>query len=182
MHSSARFVFKRTGREVTHGNRACDNATRLDSVSNLQSGHLPQGGNLATLLATDRNSTLERKLPSALERACIAARTARDLKGKDISVLDMRAITPHYDFMVLITGTSRRQLHALAEEIDAQFRAIGDDRIGIEGYEASKWIVQDYSDVIVHVFDPESREFYSHEEMWADAPKIDWEGELLEMN
>ncbi len=118
-----------------------------------------------------------RILCSALERACICARTARDNKARDILVLDMRKITPLYDFFVISTGASRRQIHAIAEESDAALRSEGDTRMGIEGYEASKWVVQDYGDVLVHVFDPPTREYYKLEELWADAPRVDWERE-----
>ena len=114
---------------------------------------------------------------SALHRACLAARTAADNKGRDILVLDMRPCTPLFDFFVISTGTSRRQLHTLAEETDAALRADGDTRIGIEGYEASKWIVQDYGDVMIHVFDPDTRDYYKLEELWADAKKVEWERE-----
>jgi ribosome-associated protein len=116
-------------------------------------------------------------LPTSLDRACLAARTARDNKAKDIVVLDMRAITPLFDYFVICTGTSRRQIHAVAEETDAALRAVGDKRIGIEGYQASKWVVQDYADVVVHVFDPETRDYYKLEELWADAKRVEWERE-----
>jgi ribosome-associated protein len=100
---------------------------------------------------------------------------AADHKARDILVLDMRGITPLYDFFVLATGVSRRQIHTLAEEIDAALHHEGETRLGIEGYEASKWIVQDYGDIVVHVFDPEARSYYALEELWADAPRLDWE-------
>ncbi|MFL5341804.1 MAG: RsfS/YbeB/iojap family protein, partial [Gemmataceae bacterium] len=68
------------------------------------------------------SATLSRKpavkLAPALDRACLSARVAADHKGRDIVVLDMRSITPLYDFFVIITGSSRRQIHTLAEEID----------------------------------------------------------------
>lgn len=112
---------------------------------------------------------------AALERACLCARVAADNKGRDILVLDMRAVTPLYDFFVLVNGTSRRMIHTLAEEIDAALRAEGETRRGIEGYEASRWVVQDYGDIVVHVFDPEARSYYALEELWADASRVDWE-------
>ena len=111
----------------------------------------------------------------ALDRACLCARVAADNKGRDVVVLDMRGITPIYDYLVLATGSSRRQMHAIAEEVDAALREVGDRRRGIEGYEASRWIVQDYGDVVVHVFDAEAREYYSLEDLWADAARVDWE-------
>jgi len=111
----------------------------------------------------------------ALDRACLCARVAADNKARDVVVLDMRGVTPIYDYLVLTTGSSRRQMHAIAEEVDAAMRDAGDTRLGIEGYEASRWIVEDYGDVVVHVFDPEAREYYALEDLWADATKVDWE-------
>jgi ribosome-associated protein len=131
--------------------------------------------NTATL--TTAPVPFSRPLPGALTRACLAARIAADNKGRDILVLDMRPCTPMFDFFVIATGTSRRQIHTLAEEIDAGLRAEGDERIGIEGYDASKWVVQDYGDVLIHVFDPDTRDYYKLEELWADAAKVDWERE-----
>ena len=117
------------------------------------------------------------RLPSSVERAALFARTARDHKARDIVVLDMRGIHPLYDYFILCTGTSRRQIHTLAEEVDDAMKSVGDRRDGIEGYQASKWVVQDYGDLLVHVFDAETRAYYSLEELWADAPRIDWEVE-----
>jgi ribosome-associated protein len=128
-------------------------------------------------LITATMPTTARQLPPAIERAAICARTARDHKARDIVVLNMKGRHPLYDYFVICTGASRRQIHTLAEEIDDALKAIGDRRDGIEGYQASKWIVQDYGDVLVHVFDPHTREYYNLEELWADADKIDWERE-----
>jgi ribosome-associated protein len=100
---------------------------------------------------------------------------AADNKARNVVVLDMRGVTQLYDFFVLATGSSRRQIHNIAEEIDAALHAEGDTRLGIEGYDSSKWVVQDYGDVVVHVFDPEARSYYELEELWADAPHLDWE-------
>jgi ribosome-associated protein len=112
---------------------------------------------------------------AARERAFLCARVAADNKARDVLVLDMRGVTQLYDFFVLATGISRRQIHAIAEEIDAALRREGETRLGIEGYESSKWVVQDYGDVVVHVFDPDARTHYALEDLWADAPHLDWE-------
>ncbi len=100
---------------------------------------------------------------------------AADNKAKDVVVLDLRGITPLYDFFVLASGVSRRQVHTISEEIDAALHEQGDERLSIEGYQASKWVVQDYGDMMVHVFDPAAREYYALEDLWADAPRVDWE-------
>ena len=120
-----------------------------------------------TSLATSRASV-------ALEHACLCARLAADHKARDILVLDMRGQTPLYDFFVIVTGTSRRQLHVLTEEIDATMRAEDEQRLSVEGYEACRWVVQDYGDIVVHLFSPEAREYYRLEELWEDAPRVDW--------
>ena len=115
------------------------------------------------------------KLAPALDRARLCAQVAADHKARDIVVLDLRGLTPLYDYFVIVTGGSRRQIHTLAEETDAALRGVGDRRLAIEGYEASKWVVQDYGDIVVHVFDAETREFYNLEDLWADAKRVEWE-------
>lgn len=125
-------------------------------------------------IAMTRTVTSQTTL-SNLERACLSARVAADNKARDVVVLDMRPITPLYDFFVLATGASRRQIHTIAEEVDAALHGQGDERLSIAGYEASKWVVQDYGDVMVHVFDGPTREYYALEDLWADAPRVDWQ-------
>jgi ribosome-associated protein len=107
--------------------------------------------------------------------ACRVAQLAADNKARDVLVLDMRPITPLYDFFVLATGSSRRQIHTIAEETDAMLAHEGEKRLGIEGYQSSKWVVQDYGDLVVHLFDPDTRSYYALEELWADAPRLDWQ-------
>jgi len=128
-----------------------------------------------TLATTGQTLTL-----SSIDRACLCARVAADHKGRDIVVLDLRAITPLFDFFVIATGTSRRQIHTIIEETDAALRERGDQRRSVEGYEASSWVVQDYGDLMVHVFNPQTREYYALEDLWADAPRIDWETHQIE--
>jgi ribosome-associated protein len=143
----------------------------LNSIATLPTVTPAVGGSFPT-------APLHPSLPSALQRACIAAKTAQDNKGSNIVVLDLRRLTPMFDYFVISTGASRRQVHTITEETDAALRAVGDKRLAVEGYETSKWIVQDYGDVMVHVFDSETRDYYNLEDLWADAEKIDWEQEI----
>ena len=113
----------------------------------------------------------------SLEQAIQCARIAEDNKAKDVVILDLRGITPIFDFFILMTGASRRQIHTLAEEIDAYLRSQDERRLSIQGYQASRWVVQDYGDLVVHVFDQESREYYALEDLWADAKHVDWKRE-----
>jgi ribosome-associated protein len=109
----------------------------------------------------------------SLSTALNCARIALENKARDVVVLDLTEVTPLYDYFVIATGSSRRQIHNLAEEIDRAMAADGQKRLGIEGYEAAKWVVQDYGDIVVHVFDRETREYYELEELWAYAKKLD---------
>lgn len=89
-------------------------------------------------------------------------------------MLDMREITPVFDYFVIATGNSRRQLHAISEEIDHHLEdELGDRRMGIEGYSDSRWILLDYGSVVIHLFDAETREFYALEDLWSEAPRIE---------
>ena len=88
-------------------------------------------------------------------------------------VINVCAQSAEFDFFVLATGTSRRQLHAISEEIDdALEKGLGDQRMGIEGYAESRWIVLDYGSVVVHLFDEETREYYDLESLWADGQSV----------
>jgi ribosome-associated protein len=110
----------------------------------------------------------------AIDHAILCARVAEDNKANDVVILDMRGVTPLFDFFVIATGISRRQIHTITEEIDAALRAVGEKRLSLSGYDASKWVVQDYGDIVVHVFDPDTRTYYGLEDLWADAPRLDW--------
>ncbi|TWU41731.1 ribosome silencing factor [Novipirellula artificiosorum] len=105
--------------------------------------------------------------------ATAAARVALENKGQDVMVLDVCAQTAEFDLFVLATGSSRRQLHAISEQIDDVLeKEIGDRRLNIEGYQESRWIVLDYGSVVVHLFDEETREYYDLESLWADGKRI----------
>jgi len=121
----------------------------------------------------DGKSQAQRSAERSLQLALAAAKTAEDNRGEDIVVLDMREITPVFDYFVLITGNSRRQLHAISEEIDHCLEdELNDRRLGIEGYRESRWILLDYGNVVIHIFDEEMREFYALEDFWNQAKRV----------
>ena len=110
----------------------------------------------------------------SLELALGAARPAAENGGTEITVLDMSGHTAIFDYFVIATGTSRRQLHAMSEEIDNTLeKELNDKRVNIDGYTESRWIVLDYATVVIHLFDEDTRAFYSLEALWADAKKVD---------
>ncbi len=109
----------------------------------------------------------------SLQLALAAARTAEEQRGREVVVLDMRRLTPIFDYFVIATGASRRQIHAMSEEIDHRLEDdLGDERMGIEGYSDSRWILLDYGTVVIHLFDEETRTFYALEDLWAEAPSV----------
>ena len=105
--------------------------------------------------------------------AAAAARVALDNNGSDVMVIDVCAQSAEFDLFVLATGTSRRQLHAISEQIDDVLqKELGETRMGLEGYDESRWIVLDYGSVIIHLFDDETRDYYDLESLWADGTVI----------
>jgi ribosome-associated protein len=112
----------------------------------------------------------------SLERALAAARIADLNRARDIKIIDLRELTSVFDYFVLATGSSRRQLHAVAEEIDEVLRKqYGDQRLGLEGYSDSRWILLDFGDVVIHLFDDETRQYYDLENLWAGAKRVPFE-------
>lgn len=117
---------------------------------------------------------------TSLQLALAAAQIAAENRGEDVTILDMRELTPVFDYFVLATGNNRRQLHAISEEIDHRLEdGLGEPRMGIEGYQESRWILLDYGSIVVHLFDGETRGFYALEDLWTDAVQVPlpWEEE-----
>src|SRR6266536_2783804 len=112
--------------------------------------------------------------PENLSRTC--AELASNKKAEDIVVLDLRAISTFTDFFVICSATSEPQLKAIANEIETRLREDHSIRpVAIDGFPASQWIVLDYLQVVVHVFHRDKRAFYSLEDLWGDAPSLQWE-------
>jgi ribosome-associated protein len=85
----------------------------------------------------------------------------------------MRPLSSEFDYFVLATGNSRRQLHAIGDEIDHTLEdELGDHRLGTEGYHESRWILLDYGSVVIHLFDEETRKFYALEDLWDTAQRV----------
>ena len=102
-------------------------------------------------------------------------RSAADLKARDIVILDMRGITPLYDFFVLATGASRRQIHTLAEEIDAALRAEGDGACPSKATRPANGWCRTTATSSSTCSIPTPASYYALEDLWADAQRMDWE-------
>ena len=126
-----------------------------------------------SIISKPTQSSFTEQDERSLQLALAAARTALENRGQNIVILDLRELTPVFDYFVLVTGTSRRQLHAISEEIDHRLEDdLDDERMGIEGYSESRWILLDYGSVVIHLFDDETRAYYALEDLWTDAERV----------
>jgi ribosome-associated protein len=151
--------------------------------SDKKTGEIPDEETVVDGRTVESMEALKRQKERSLQLALAAIQTAEDNGGRDLLVLDMREHTSLFDYFVLATGTSRRQLHAMSEEIDHKLEDdLQDKRMSIEGYDASRWIVLDYGTVVIHLFDDEMREYYSLESLWADARPVDLSDVLEDSN
>lgn len=111
---------------------------------------------------------------SGPEFAKEAARIAEEMHAEEVVILDLRGISSVADFFVIGTGTSDRQMRAIAEEIEHIGRAVGQKPYSRSGYDSPSWLLLDYVDVVIHLFDPAKRYYYDLELLWGDAPRIEW--------
>jgi ribosome-associated protein len=104
--------------------------------------------------------------------ALAAAKVAAERRCSDIVVLDLRGLSPATDYFVIATGTSDRQMRTVADEISDAARERDMQRFGRAGYEQGRWILLDFVDVVIHLFDEQYRDYYNLEFLWGDAKKL----------
>ena len=129
---------------------------------------------------TERKKTAtagRRRLAADVARA---VRAALDKKASDVVVLDLRSTPAFTDHFVLCSGQNPRQVKAIADAIEDAMRAAKVKPSHIEGYDRAEWILMDFFTFIVHVFSPQTREFYSLERLWGDAERIEVRDEPLQ--
>ena len=112
-------------------------------------------------------------IKNSLEMVRIAVEALREKKGRDIIALDVSERTVLTDAFIIVTGTNDRQVSALTDAVDEALTKAGFEKKNVEGYHTGKWILLDFGDLIVHVFDVESRAFYDLERIWRDAERIE---------
>lgn len=109
---------------------------------------------------------------AALAAARIAADAALDKKAEDVVILDVGGLSSYADCFVIASGTSDRQVAAIAESVEEQMKKAGHRPIGVEGQGVAHWILLDFGDVVVHVFYDEVRSHFDLEGLWSDAKRI----------
>lgn len=107
-----------------------------------------------------------------MEVAKRAAEAAQEKKSGNTCILDLRGLSSVTDYFVICSVTSDVQGRAVAQNVQEELSKSGVDVWFVEGYEHAKWILLDYVDVVVHVFDQETRDFYGLDRLWGDAPQV----------
>ena len=105
--------------------------------------------------------------------AQIACKAIDDKKGQDVKVIDIHNVSVIADYFVIASGTNSNQVQAIVDNVEEQLGRAGFEAKQIEGNRNSSWILMDYGDVIVHVFDEENRLFYDLERIWRDGKVLD---------
>ncbi|MGB7068200.1 MAG: ribosome silencing factor [Pyrinomonadaceae bacterium] len=107
----------------------------------------------------------------------LAITCAEDKKAENIVVLDLREIASFAEFFVIASGTNQRQVQAICDEISEQLKKQTNVKpVRIEGYSSGEWVLLDYGDFLIHVFDTNAREFYDLERLWRDARRVELNG------
>lgn len=158
---------------------ATRNKNAAEETETTREGTPARPGTTQTQVAEgpSRQPVTERAAPgepegAGLRAARIAAAAALDKKAEDVVILDVRELAGYTDYFVVASGTSDRQVSAIADSIEEQMKKAGERPIGIEGYTRGHWVLMDFGDVVAHVFYDEARAFYDIEGLWADARRM----------
>ena len=127
----------------------------------------------ASASSTTRASNYSGEASQFDERIQLALQAAAEKKALSPTVLDLRDIASFTDFFVIVTGTNRRQVQAISDEVVEQLKRAGTRAARVEGYQTAEWILVDYGDFIVHVFDDKARRFFDLERLWREAKRVD---------
>lgn len=104
----------------------------------------------------------------------LAIECAAEKKAFDLVALDLRGVASFTEFFIIASGSNQRQVQAIADEINEQLKKqLGTRPVRIEGYNSADWVLLDYGDFVVHIFNKESREFYDLARLWRDARRVE---------
>lgn len=109
------------------------------------------------------------------EMTKIAYHALDEKKAVDITIIDIQKVSVLADYFIIASGTNKNQVQALVDNVDEKLTKAGYPARQVEGYQTANWVLLDYGDVIVHVFDAENRLFYDLERIWRDGKQIDTE-------
>ena len=104
--------------------------------------------------------------------ALAAIDAMQDKKAENIQIIDISEISPLADYFLIANGTNRNQVQAIADNVEELLGRLGYERRPVEGYDSANWILLDYKDIIIHIFDQESRNYYDLERIWRDGKVV----------
>ncbi|EEG78124.1 ribosome silencing factor [Dethiobacter alkaliphilus] len=111
-------------------------------------------------------------MPQDVEKLVnLVEEAAEEKKANDITILDVGKVSVVADYFVIASGGSRTQVYAIADNIMEKMKEAGYDLLHREGYNEGVWVLLDYGDIVVHIFQPEERSFYNLERLWSHAPR-----------
>lgn len=111
-------------------------------------------------------------LKNSKEMAKLAISGLEEKKANDIKILDISDVSVLADYFIIASGSNRNQVQAMADEVEERLYKAGYEQKQIEGYQTANWILMDYQDIIVHIFDEENRLFYDLERIWRDGKVV----------
>lgn len=112
-------------------------------------------------------------LKDSKKMAQIAVAALEEKKAKDVRILDISEVSVLADYFLIASGSNRNQVQAMADEVEEQLGKAGYELKQAEGYQTANWILLDYQDVIIHIFDEENRLFYDLERIWRDGNLVE---------
>jgi len=115
------------------------------------------------------------KQQSAKDFAIAAAKLAANTRCTNVVLLDVSAVSPITDFLVIATGTSARQMRSVCDDVEELGEPMGYKALARAGYDGETWILADFVHVVVHVFSAEARGYYDLDNLWGDGEKINWQ-------
>ena len=107
------------------------------------------------------------------ERVLAALHAAAEKKALDPVVLDLREIASFTDYFVIVSGANERQVQAISDEVYESLKKLGHTSARVEGYKTAEWILLDYGDFVVHVFEQKARKFYDLERLWRESKRVE---------
>ena len=113
------------------------------------------------------------------ERVLGALHAASEKKALDPVVLDLREIASFTDYFVIVSGANERQVQAISDEVYESLKKAGHTAARVEGYKTAEWILLDYGDFVVHVFEHKARQFYDLERLWRESKRVELPAEFL---
>lgn len=125
----------------------------------------------------EKNMVPENEMEEGKQRSAELARLAigalEDKKAEDVRVIDIGGVSVLADYFIIASGNNRAQVQAMADEVEQRMGRAGAAPRQIEGYQAGNWVLMDFGDVIIHIFDAQNRLFYDLERIWKDGTQID---------